>query len=263
VLLTGNKTLRQIAGLAETCNFLFLKLLLKNRAKARQFPGEIFRSYMGLVRDERWACRSIFELFPQAAGNRVVLEHIPCEGLLTPLEQLACLALITKCLQPRAIFEIGTYRGRTALNFALNSPKDCTIHTLDLPPGMRLGDDLRQNSADRDLIRASSPGACYEGKDVAYKIEQLYGDSKTFDFAPYRRSVDIVYVDAAHDYEAVCSDSENALAMVRANGCVIWDEFANYGEYNDVTRGIQDVVGVENIVHVENTQLAVYFQPAD
>jgi predicted O-methyltransferase YrrM len=246
-------------GMAETGNLLFLKLLLKNPKKARYFPGEVFRAYMSLAREDRWACRSIFELVPECAGRRVVLEHLPGDGVLTPLEQLACLALITASLRPKAIFEIGTFRGRTALNFALNSPKECTVYTLDLPLEKRRAATGAKFSADEQLMEASAPGIEYEDKDVAFKIEQLFGDSLDFDFSPYHQSVDIVYVDGSHHYDAVCSDTRNALKMVRPGGCVIWDEFANYGEYNDVTRAVLDVLGAEKIVHVENTQLAVHF----
>jgi len=259
LLLTANKSVRQIAGLLETCNLLFLKLLFKNPRRARQFPGEMFRAYMSLARDGRWACRSIFELMPQAQARRIVLEHMPGEGVLTPLEQLACLALITRSVAPLSIFEIGTFRGRTALNFALNSPKDCSVYTLDLPRGTTAASERGRKPADRELVRASVPGHCYESKDVADKIVQLYGDSTRFDFSPYFGAMDLVYVDGAHHYDAVCSDTRNALAMLRPGGCVIWDEFANYGDYHDVTRAVIDMVGAEHITHVENTQLAVFF----
>jgi len=259
VLLTENRGIRRLAGSLETFNLLFLKLLLKNPKRARCFPGEMFRAYMSLAREGRWACRSIFELLPQCAGRRVVLEHLPGDGVLTPLEQLACLALITASMQPRVIFEIGTFRGRTALNFALNSPKECTVYTLDLLPEQRRRVNGTSISADRRLVMASAPGIDYEHKDVAFKIEQLYGDSLSFDFSPYHEGVDIVYVDGAHHYDAARSDTRNALEMVRPGGCVIWDEFANYGDYNDVTRAVLDVVGASKIVQVENTQLAVHF----
>ncbi len=33
-----------------------------------------------------------------------------------------------------------------------------------------------------------------------FKIEQMFGDSATFDFSPHHDSVELVFVDAAHDY---------------------------------------------------------------
>jgi predicted O-methyltransferase YrrM len=36
---------------------------------------------------------------------------------------------VTRALAPGIIFEIGTFRGRAALNFALNSPEHCRVFT--------------------------------------------------------------------------------------------------------------------------------------
>jgi predicted O-methyltransferase YrrM len=96
---------------------------------------------------------------------------------------------------------------------------------------------------------------------MEHKITQLYGDSRTFDFAPYLEDIDLVYVDGAHDYEAVKRDTENAIAMLRPGGYALWDEFCNYGDYNDVTRTIVDTIPSGQFVHVANTQLAVYQKP--
>src|SRR3712207_5275930 len=46
---------------------------------------------------------------------------------------LVSLCLICRILKPRTIFEIGTFRGYTALHFALNTPDDARVYTLDLP----------------------------------------------------------------------------------------------------------------------------------
>lgn len=261
MLLSKNKRLRQIAGLMETGNFLFLKLLLRNRSAAAVFPGEMYRTYMGLVREDKWSCRNVFEILPKTDRVRFEIEHIPSDVINTPLEQLACLALITRATKPKAVFEIGTFRGRTALNFALNAPKDAMIYTLDLPPVGREGAINATNQADGRIISESLTGCEYKGSDVEPKIEQLFGDSRTFDFSPYHGKMDLVYVDGAHDYEAVRRDSEEALRMLSPGGYALWDEFCNYGDYNDVTRAVLDVVPKGKVVQVENTQLAVYRKP--
>lgn len=262
MLLSSNKRLRQIAGLLETGNLLFLRLLLKNRAAAAVFPGEVYRTYLALAREGPWPCRSIFEILPEAGRVRAEIEHIPSDVILTPLEQLACLVLLTKALRPTTIFEIGTFRGRTALNFALNAPPDARVFTLDLPPDDRMDAATRTNFSDARIISESRTGRDYHGSDVEGKIVQLYGDSSTFDFSPYFGKVDLVYVDGAHDYDAVRIDSENAIRMLRPGGYALWDEFCNYGDYNDVTRAVIDTVPKGQVVHVANTQLAVYRKPA-
>jgi predicted O-methyltransferase YrrM len=261
VILSRNKTLRQVGGMLETANLLLLKLWLKNPSMVRSFPGEMFRTYMALAREERWTCKSIFEVLDCKEAVRITLDHIPSTVIETRLEQLACLALATKFMEPHAIFEIGTFRGRTALNFALNAPEDGKVYTMDLPPEGRSEAMRGTNVADARIIEESDTGCEYRGKDVAHKIEQIYADSQSFDFTPFHGRMDMVYVDGAHHYEAVRSDTRNALAMVRPGGLVLWDEFANYGDYNDVTRAILDCIPASEVVQVENTQLAIYRKP--
>ena len=118
------------------------------------------------VRNDRWTSMTILELFPELDDTRIELEHMAGRGIHNPVDELAYLALITKALHPKAIFEIGTFRGRTALNFALNCPEDCPVYTIDLPPEGR--DDLTSGlgAADRGIVQASETGVDYRGKDV-------------------------------------------------------------------------------------------------
>jgi predicted O-methyltransferase YrrM len=213
---------------------------------------------MRLVRRDRWVSMGILELFPELEQTRIVLEHMAGRGIYTPLDELAYLALITKALEPKEIFEIGTFRGRTALNFALNSPDTCRIRTMDLPLEGRdeLSSDL--GAADRGIVQASQTGIDYQGKDVSSKIEQIFGNSSEFDFSQYFGRMDIVFVDGAHDYGSVRNDSVNAKRMIRPGGVIVWHDFANYGDYNDVTRAVLELFPPSRIVQIENSQLAVY-----
>lgn len=261
MLLSPNKRLRQLVGLLETGNLLLLRLLLKRRASAGTFPGEVYRTYLSLGGPGAWPCKSLFEILPDAKRVRARIEHISSDVIQTPLEQLACLALLTQAVQPKAVFEIGTFRGRTALNFALNVGDGGQVYTLDLPPDARGEATEQTNSADALIISASETGIEYLGTDVADRITQLYGDSRSFDFSPYYGRMDVVYVDGAHDYDAVCRDSENALRMLRPGGYALWDEFCNYGDYNDVTRAVLATVPRGEVTQVAHTQLAVYRKP--
>jgi predicted O-methyltransferase YrrM len=264
MLLTRRKRLRQIAGLLETTSFLSLKLLWKRRDQVRLFPGIVFRDYMSLVGQERWRSQEIFDLFPELrdAPPRLVLEHLPGNGIETRIEELAYLALAAAAIKPKMVFEFGTFRGRTALNFALNTPDECRVFTLDIPQDHRSEVIGRVNGADGAIIQRSETGIDYKGRDVAHKIEQLFGDSTRFDFRPFFGQVDLVFVDGGHDYDVARSDTRNALAMVRAGGVIIWDEFANYGDYHDVMRAVLDEVPADQVVQIANTQLAAYRKPA-
>lgn len=261
MLMTKNKRLRQIAGLLESGNWLFLKLLMKNPARAHTYPGRVYRDYLGYVGGDGIQCKPIFDLLPTDENLRFTLEHIPSPGLDMRLEQIACLALLTKAIQPEVVFEIGTFRGRTALNFALNSPEDCVVYTMDLPTEGREESMEQTNRADARIIEESLTGCEYRGTDMAPKIVQVLADSTTFDFSPHYGKIDMVYIDGAHHYEAVLSDTENALEMVKPGGYILWDEFVNYGDYHDVTRAVFDLLPRDQVSLVESTELGVYRKP--
>jgi predicted O-methyltransferase YrrM len=258
MLLINNKPLRVAWGFCETFNLLALKLWFMNRANARAFSGKIFRAYMSLAKRDRWRSLSLDELFPRMEAARIVLEHQRGGGINNPIDELAALAVITSQARPRRVFEIGTFRGRTALNFALNSPPECVVHTLDLPPTAR--DDFKKltNPDDAAIIAQSDTGVDYRGKAGSGKIQQLFGDSTTFDFSPYHAQMDLVFVDGAHHYDAVVSDTRNALRMARPGGWIIWHDFANYGDYNDVTRAVLSLLPGDEIIQIDSTQLAVH-----
>ena len=96
MLLVTNKWLRQLAGLLETGNLLLLKLAFKNPSAVRLYPGKVYRDYMSLAGTGAWRSKGFFEIFPQAHEVRIVLEHSCGEGIYTPVDELAYLALITR-----------------------------------------------------------------------------------------------------------------------------------------------------------------------
>ncbi|HVH17789.1 MAG TPA: class I SAM-dependent methyltransferase [Myxococcota bacterium] len=264
MLLWRSKRLRQIAGFLETASFLSLKLMWKRPDKGRRFPGIVFRDYMALVGQERWRSQRIFELFPELKEKpqRIVLEHFPSFGIQNALDALGYLALICVAIRPKTVFEFGTFRGRTALNFALNTPDGCRVFTLDIPKGDRDERMSQVNAADRWIMAQSETGIDYQGRDVTHKIEQLFGDSQSFDFRPFFGQIDLVFVDGGHDYEVARSDTRNALEMLSPGGVIVWDEFANYGDYHDVTRAVLDELSADEVVQIANSELAVYRKPA-
>lgn len=260
MLFTKNKRLRQLAAGLETGNWLLVKLWLRKPSAARTFPSRMFRDFVYLAGGGRWPARDLWEIFPKQRNVRVSLECLPPCGIGTPLEDLLYLALVTKVLSPRKIFEIGTFRGRSTLNFALNSPEDCVIYTLDLPPDGRTAmlESEVLAPADKKVIGESQTGVDYRESDVAHKIVQLYGDSRAFNYSPFYGQMDLVFVDALKHYAAVRHDTEEALKMVRAGGAIIWHAFANYGDYHDVTRAVLDCLPASEVIQIANTDLVLY-----
>jgi predicted O-methyltransferase YrrM len=150
------------------------------------------------------------------------------------LAALTALALSTKAEQ---IFEFGTYTGVATRQLATSCPT-ATIHSIDFPI---------------DAAAHFTPGQAFHGTPEAERITQLYGDSSSFDFAPFYNQMDLVFVDAGHEYGDVSIDSANALKMVKSTGIVVWDD---YTSWTGVRRCINELQKELPIVHLAGTRLA-------
>lgn len=169
------------------------------------------------------------------------------------LLELLVLSRLTRERAPRAIFEIGTFDGRTTLALATNAPAESIVYTLDLPPSVPTAHALAP--AERQFVDKPAPGARLTGAAAA-KVRQLLGDSATFDFSPY--ASDLIFVDGSHAYEYVLSDSRRALSTLRGGrGIIVWHD---YGEWEGVTRALNELRRSPDFAplrHVTGTTLAV------
>ena len=160
------------------------------------------------------------------------------DGNMPHLDLLAVNSLVAYH-QPEAIFEIGTFDGRTALNMAANSHPGGVVCTLDLP---RAGIDstaLPIDAFDRAYVDKKSSGDRIAGHDCASKITQLSGDSAIFDFSPYFGKMQFVLVDGAHTYEYAMNDSAIARNLIGENkGIILWHD---YGNCEGVTRALNQL----------------------
>ncbi|MGH8615900.1 MAG: class I SAM-dependent methyltransferase [Gammaproteobacteria bacterium] len=181
--------------------------------------------------------------YPQAADGNV------------SLLELFVLARLARERSPAALFEIGTFNGRSAAAMAANTPDSATVFTLDLPPHHATRFQLL--GSERAYVEKPSSGELLRNSPFESKVKQLYGDSAAFDFAPYK--VDFVFVDGSHAYEYVMSDSYRALSMLRdGRGLVLWHD---YGEWEGVTRALNELherdLAFANLRHIDGTTLAM------
>ena len=180
------------------------------------------------------------------------------------VEPVAKIALICKFLKPKNVFEFGTYNGMTTRQIALNTPDDAKIYTLDLPPGKATNTQFKLREFDRVISEVfpkkfeSAVGSYFKNTPQEKKITQLLGDSATYDFKPYFGKMDLVFIDAAHDYDNKKSDSENALKMLTPKGAIVWDNYADVLA-PDVTRYMLELAQKVPIFHLRGTFLAVYW----
>ena len=162
------------------------------------------------------------------------------------------------------MFEFGTCTGKTTYLWARNQLAGGRVTTLTLAPDrvtdyqVADGDDAFAETYAR--IESAFTTFRYTGTDVEAQIEQLYGDSKRFDEAPYVDRCDVVFVDGSHAYSYVVSDSAKALRMVKPGGIVLWHD------YNSATRGVFRALNELSkqipLVHLRGTDLVAYRRPS-
>ena len=149
-------------------------------------------------------------------------------------------------------FEIGTWRGESVANVAAYA-KDC--FTLNL--------------SEQDLYNLGLNELIIKEQDSFSKnlnnVTHLKGNSLNFDFSPYHKKMDLVFIDGDHHYDAVKKDTEKAFKLLKDNESImVWHDYAFNPERVrwDVFRGILDGTPAElrkNLYQVSNTMCAIYY----
>lgn len=176
------------------------------------------------------------------------------DGGISHLE-LYLICAIVRHIKAKNMFEIGTFDGTTTLHLALNSEADARIFTLDLPQSLISDTKFALLESDKIYIDKSQPGERFKGLDLEHKIEQLLGDSATFDFSPFYQKMDLVFVDGSHQYEYVKVDSENAFKMLRPGGVIIWHDYITF---DGVTKFVEELSHEESLYHIKDTSLVIF-----
>lgn len=168
----------------------------------------------------------------------------------------AVLAALCRATGAKTFFEIGTNRGRTAWTVARNNPQ-IEVHTLDLA-APDASTTFALNDSDRGFFGDEwASGEAFHGTPEQDRIHAVFGDSATFDYTPYAGRMDVVFVDGAHSYDYVRSDTENALRMLSPTGVLAWDDYPGIpGVYQLI-----DEIGPtldRPLYHVRGTRLVLY-----
>lgn len=170
-------------------------------------------------------------------------------------EEHEIIAKLVSYLQPKKIFEFGTFCGETTNNLAENSPTDAVIYTFDLPQDTLPKQELLP--ADKHYVLDKKVG----GKiNDAYKkkIQQVFCDLGEYSFADHEDSVDLCFVDSGHDYVSVKRDTENALKLV-SSGLILWHDVHTM-DWPDVTKYLNErFLGVPGYHIYSGTRLAGYW----
>lgn len=162
---------------------------------------------------------------------------------------------LCRLLGCRTVFEIGTFHGDTAWLLAHNDPA-LQVFTLDLPD-LAVAGQTTFELTDPEFFARWDRGARFKGTPEEKRITQLLGDSATFDYSPFAGMVDLVFIDASHNYSYVKSDTEAALGMLSAGGAIVWDDYTHYAGIYAYLNELSGTLA-RPIVHLMGTRFAVY-----
>lgn len=158
------------------------------------------------------------------------------------ITEISSLCHLVAARQPRKILEIGSFRGLTTLNLAMNAP-EAEIHTLDLPPDFDPAQTRFENN-DAQIIR-SRGFYYYADHPEAARIHQHYGDTATFNYAEIGGGLDLCLIDAAHSYDYVRNDTAKTLPLMPPGGLMLWHDYGR----NDFLADPEDAWGVTRFLH--------------
>jgi predicted O-methyltransferase YrrM len=183
------------------------------------------------------------------------IDRVHVKGPVTRQSSLVLCAL-GALLRCKMIFEFGTFRGDTTWLLAHNLPR-AFVYTLDLCGPAAIDSAQLELTDAAEYFQEWDRGVRFRDTPEATRITCLVGDSATFDFSPYRGTMDLIYIDASHSFSYVKSDTEAALAMLSPSGTIVWDD---YTHYSGIWKYLDDLAaGLDRpIFHLLGTRLAVY-----
>lgn len=203
--------------------------------------------------------KSLKQVFPEMGNLHCALRvESALETRLGNIDARDLIMISSLCahLCPKVIFEFGTFDGRTTLHLALNAPANAWVMTIDLPAD----DPIRRETTDDTFYTNDVViGHHFVNTESAGRIEQIFGNSVDFDHAPLRDKVDLVFVDAGHEYKLVKSDGTKALEMVRPGGVILWHDYS-YG-HPGVYKYLNDLSATLPLVNLLWTSLVCYVKP--
>ena len=190
----------------------------------------------------------IDELFPDF--QEVADPYAYLSGATMPID-IALLRALAKKIGAQNYFEIGTWRGESVANVASVVP-ECT--TLNLSREEIIALTHSEEYADlHGFFSKNLPN-----------VKQIHGNSLHFDFAPYEKKFDLVFIDGDHHYESVKSDTAAAFKLLKdENSILVWHDYGFDPESIrwSVLRGILEGMPTEEhhrLFHISNTMCAVY-----
>jgi predicted O-methyltransferase YrrM len=131
---------------------------------------------------------------------------------------LALIRLLAKFTRAQSYFEIGTWRGESVMQAA-----ECfeQAHTLNLSAA-----EMQARNWDPAYIALHGHFSKQHPR-----VKAIEGDSRHFDFAPFKAAQDLVFVDGDHHYDSALLDSKRAFELRHPDrGIILWHDYAHSPE---------------------------------
>lgn len=156
--------------------------------------------------------------------------------------------------------EIGTWRGESIIN-VMNL--DCVRSAYSITLDESKYTDERTKRSINFFINAQRD----KYKD---KFRQIFADSMSFDFDSLGKKFDVIFIDGDHSYDAILSDSRNALKLLKnKNSVIVWQDYTNNAESGaseirmDTLAALREAIPAEEqqyLYRVRNTLCAIYMR---
>lgn len=237
--------------------------------KTRRHVVQLGRS----VRQHAFDARDPFPVVEHADLAAFLGCHEPREIVLPPIDTISLsglgfvmpytlLATVVSAVQPKKIYETGTFRGVGTLTMALNAPA-AEIYTLDLPEQYTESEVETLSKGDREWVRLSrtSTGFAFQNHPAAARIHQLRGNSLNFTPPAFLDGTDLCFIDGGHSYECVRADTETALKILSPDGVIIWDDYAWFVE--GVGRYLRELRHRLPLYRIAGSQLVICRSPKE
>ena len=164
----------------------------------------------------------------------------------TSLNDSYSLALLAKKFAKQNLIEVGTSFGQSSLLFALNTPPDVRITTLDI-----------QRVEDNPTL-----GNVFRGQPVAERIQMVTSTLEQLAATLEPHSVDFIFIDGDHSYDGCKSDTLAAMKLVRPGGLICWHDYIFRFRYG-VVKALDEIraeTGLD-IRHIAHTDVSAAIWP--